>query len=190
MILGNFGFQGSGQTTVIPTTNYGLYAQTANSVPVSATIAEGSIVGLGQGTLTVPANGFQVGDSFQAEIGGYLSAKNGDDLRIRIKTNYGAVLADSGFQNLNSSVNDVFKLSINFTIRSIGSTTVAIIDSTGILNTIKQSNGALTGFAFNTENSTTFDTTVINQLEITAEWSSTSPLNSIYTTTFILTKTF
>jgi hypothetical protein len=67
---------------------------------------------------------------------------------------------------------------------------VAIIDSTGIFNTIKQSNGALVGFAFNTENSTTFDTTIVNKLEITAQWSSNSPLNSIYTTTFVLTKTF
>ena len=186
---------GVGKTVVtilgnIPTTNYGLYSQTADSIPVTATITEGSLIGVGQGGLSVPENGFQVGNSFQVEMGGFLSAKNGDNLRIRVKTNYGAVLADSGLQTLNASTNDVFKMSISFTVRNIGASTVAMIQSSGVFNTIKQSNGALTGFAFNSENSTTFDTTILNTLEVTAEWSSNSPLNSIYTTTFVLTKTY
>ena len=43
-------------------TVYGLFSQTGNSVTVSGTTSETTIVGSGIGTLTVPANGFSIGD--------------------------------------------------------------------------------------------------------------------------------
>lgn len=174
----------------LPATNYGLYAQTQNSVPITATTTEGSIIGAGVGTLTVPANGFFVGASFRADFGGLLSAKNNDTLRIRIKTNYGAILADSGVQTMSTSTNDVFQFSINFTIRQVGGLGVAEIVSLGVFHTTKQSNNQQTGFAFNTVNNTTFDTTILNTIVVTAEWSSNSALNSIYSDIFVLNKIY
>ena len=35
------------QANIIPTTNYGLYSQTANSIPVTATSVESSLIGAG-----------------------------------------------------------------------------------------------------------------------------------------------
>jgi hypothetical protein len=58
----------------LPSPNYGLYAQTANSVPITNTIVETSLVNGGVGTLSVPANGFQVGDSYRAIFGGFMNA--------------------------------------------------------------------------------------------------------------------
>ncbi len=57
----------NGTTTVInipgypATINYGLFAQTANSTLITNTNAESSLINGGVGTLTIPANGFQVG---------------------------------------------------------------------------------------------------------------------------------
>lgn len=168
---------------------YGLFSQTGNSVTVSGTTVETTIIGGGIGSLSIPANGFSVGDSFRADFGGLLSAKNNDTIRIKIKTG-SVILADSGAQTMTTSVDDVWQLSINFTIRQIGVAGVASIVSLGVFHTTKQSNDSQSGFAFNTVNSTTFDTTVNNTLDVTVEFSSNSSLNSIYSDIFVLNKIY
>ena len=178
------------QETLSPLpTVYGLFAQTGNSVVVSATTVESSIIGLGVGTLSVPENGFKIGDSFRGDFGGLLSAKNNDTIRVRLKSG-SVVLADSGVQIMTSSINDVWQFSIDFTIRNIGGPNVASIVTLGVFHTTKQSNGTPRGFAFNTVNNTTFDTTVSNILGITVEFSSNSGLNSIYSDIFVLNKIY
>ena len=174
----------------IPTTNYGLYSQTANSIPVTATTVEGSLVGAGVGTLSIPANTFSVGESFRADFGGLISTKNNDTLRIRVKTVGGIILADSGFQDMPLITNNIWQLSINFTIRAIGAAGVASIVSLGVFHDVKTANGVQSGFAFSTVNNTTFDTTIPNTLVVTAEWSSNSALNNIYSNIFVLNKIY
>jgi hypothetical protein len=173
----------------IPGNSYGLFAQTSNSAIITATTAELSLINGGVGTLTVPANGFRVGDSFRADFGGELSSKNNDTIRIRVKAG-SVILADSGVQTMSTAVADIWQLSINFTIRELGAAGVADIVSLGVFHTTKQSNGAPQGFAFNTINNTTFSTTVTNVLDVTAQFSSDSALNSIFTDIFVLNKIY
>ncbi len=186
---------GTGKTIVtipnnVPATNsYGLYAQTANSTIITATVAESSLVGTGVGSLVVPPNGFSIGNSFRADLGGVLSSKNGDTIRIRVKSG-SVVLGDSGPQTLPATTNDIWQLAINFTIRQIGSAGVASIVTLGEFHNTKSSNNQQEGFAFNTVNSTTFNTTITNTLDITAQFSSTSELNSIYSDIFVLNKIY
>lgn len=170
-------------------TVFGLFAQTGNSVSVSATTVEMTIIDGGVGTLTVGTNQFQIGDSFRADFGGLLSAKNNDTLRIRVKAG-SVVLADSGPQTMTTAVDDVWQFSVNFTVRQIGVAGVADIVALGVFHTTKQSNGSQTGFAFNTVNNTTFDTTISNTLNVTAQWSSNSIENSIYSDIFVLNKIY
>ena len=168
---------------------YGLYAQTANSIPVTGTTAETSLINGGVGTLSVPANGFQVGDSFRAIMAGVLNAANNQTIRIRVKTG-SVVLLDSGLQNITNITNDVFSLNIDFTIRQLGTTGVASIVSLGTFHYAKTSNTSIQGFAFNVVNNTTFSTTIPNTIDITVEWGSTNAGNSIYSDIFILNKTY
>jgi hypothetical protein len=178
------------QGTVSPLpTVYGLFAQTGNSTVVSATTVETTLIGGGVGTLSVPANGFKVGDSFRADFGGILSSKNNDSLTIRIKSG-SVILATSGAQSLPSITNDVWQLSVNFTVRKLGGPGVAEIVTLGVFHDVKTANGSQGGFAFNTVNNTTFDTTVSNTLDVTAQWSSNSALNSIYSDIFVLNKIY
>lgn len=184
----------SGETVVniegnIPTTNYGLFVQTGNSTPITATTTETSLINGGLGTLSVPANGFQVGDSFRGEFAGVMSAKNGDQIRIKVKAG-SVILADSGLQTMPATTNAVWSLSIDFTIRQLGGAGTASIVTLGNFLHVKQSNATSEGFGFNTVNSTTFSTLVSNELDVTVQWSSTSPLNSIYSDIFVLNKTF
>lgn len=167
----------------------GLFAQTANSTPITGTAVETSLINGGVGTLTVPANGFVVGDSFRAIMAGVLNAANNQTIRIRVKAG-SVILLDSGAQPITNITNDIFSLNVDFTIRQLGAAGVASIVSLATFHYVKTSNGVLEGFAFNTINNTTFDTTVINTLDITVQWGSNNAGNSIYSDIFILNKTY
>jgi hypothetical protein len=170
-------------------TVYGLFAQTGDSTVISATTVETSLINGGLGTLSVPANGFSVGDSFRADIAGVMSSKNNETITVRVKAN-SVVLLDSGAQTLPFTTNDIWDMSINFTIRQIGSAGVASIVSLGTFHYTKTSNGNVEGFSFNTVNNTTFDTTIPNTLDLLISWSSTDTGNSIYSDIFVLNKIF
>ncbi len=192
-IDGSSGTSGTSGTSAAPApfpTVYGLFSQTGNSVTVSGTTTETTLIDGGVGTLTVGPNQFQAGDSFRADFGGLLNSRNGDDITIRVKTTTGVILADSGPQNMDTGTNDVWQFSINFTIRKTGVAGVAEIVSLGVFHTTKQSNSSQTGFAFNTVNNTTFDTTVSNTLDVTVQFNTTSPLNAIYSDIFTLNKIY
>jgi hypothetical protein len=184
---------GSKTTVTIPgpvaTTNYGLFAQTANSTPITNTTTETSLINGGVGTLTVPANGFTVGDSFRLDMGGVMSAQNNNTITIRLKS--GSVsFGDSGAMVMPSITNQVWYLTTTFTVRSIGASGVASIVALSQFHILKLASGTQQGFAWNTINSTTFDTTISNTLNITAQFSSTNAGNSIYSDIFTLTKTY
>jgi hypothetical protein len=174
----------------IPATNYGLFAQTGNSTPITNTTIETTLINGGVGVLTVPANGFSIGDSFRGVFGGVVNAVNNQTIRVRVKANT-VVLLDSGIQNLgNSIINDIWSLNIDFTIRQIGTAGVASIVSLGAFHYTKTNNASVQGFAFNVVNNTTFDTTVSNILNVTVQWGSANTGNSIYSDIFILNKTY
>jgi hypothetical protein len=166
-----------------------LFAQTGNSTIITG-ITESTLINGGVGTLTVPANGFQVGDSFRAIFGGVMNAANNQTIRIRVEAGP-IILLDSGAQNLGSSVvNDVWSLNIDFTIRQIGGAGVASIVSLGSFHYTKTNNASVQGFGFNVVNNTTFDTTISNVLNVTAQWGSANTSNNIYSDIFVLNKTY
>lgn len=169
--------------------NYRVFAQTGNSTAITATTTELTLIDGGVGTLTVPANGFQVGDSFTLNMGGVMSAQNGNTITIRLKT--GSVsLGSSGAMTMPAITNQVWYLTTNFTIRAIGAAGVASVVVLSQFHILKAASGTQEGFAWNTTNTTTFDTTISNTLSITAQWSSNNASNSIYSDIFTLSKTY
>jgi len=189
---GSAGTSGSsGTSPVLPLpVVYGLFAQTANSTIVTNTTTESTLIGTGVGTLSVPANGFSVGDSFRAVFGGVMNAGNNETIRIKLKSG-SVILLDSGLQNTGSSVvDDVWSLNVDFTIRQIGTAGVASIVSLGSFHYTKTNNASVQGFGFNVVNNTTFNTTISNTLDVTVQWGSASTGNNIYSDIFILNKTY
>jgi|694.fasta_scaffold03477_33 hypothetical protein len=186
---------GAGKTIVTingtpPTNSYGLFAQTADSTPVTATVVETTIVGPGVGTLSVPANGFSIGDSFQATLDGILSCVGTATLHIHVKTLTGVILADTGIIAMDAATSKSWLLTLYFTIRNIGTTTVASISSGGLFSYIKNSGTNFEGYVLSTVNNTTFDTTINNTLVITVQWNTTNAGNSILSRNFTLTKIY
>ena len=169
--------------------NYGLFNQTAASTPVTNTLVETSLLDGGVGTLTVPANGFKVGDAYKFTMTGHVSSKNNDTLRIRVKTG-AVVLADTGVLTMPQTTAKDFNLDINFSVYSTGSAGVASIASGGKFIYSKDASNAFEGTTFSSVNSTTFDTTISNTLSITAQWGAADVLNSIFSEIATLNKIY
>ena len=167
-----------------------LYTQTNSSTPVTGTAVEGSLLDGGLGTLTIPANGFQVGDSFTGVLIGHLSCVGTATLQIRVKTASGILLADTGVMAMSAATNKHWKLNVDFTVRTLGAATVASIASGGLFAYTKNSGLNFEGVNFSIVNNTTFDTTVSNTLVITAQWNTANAGNSIYSELFTLFKTY
>ena len=167
----------------------GLYAQTADSIPITGTTLPGNLIDGGVGTLSVPANGFQVGDSFIAYFSGNISCVNNETVHIHCYSD-GQILADTGLITLNATTNKSWEMFINFTIRTIGPAGVASIATSGRFSYNKNSNNTPESVGFYALNNTTFNTTVSNTLAVTTQWGSSNPLNSIYTRIFNLYRVY
>jgi hypothetical protein len=174
---------------IISAGSYGLYTQTASSTPVTYTTTETSLLDGGVGTLTVPANGFKVGDSFHAILTGYISSVNNHTLTIRIKSG-SVVLATTGSITMAATTDRHWKLEVYFTVRTLGASGVASIATGGTFMYTKNASTNFEGTNFSTETTTGFDTTISNTLSITAQWGQTNTGDSIYSEIFTLNKTY
>lgn len=156
---------------------------------VSATISETSLLGIGLGSLSVPANGFQVGDTFSFRMCGTLSAHNNDTFTFKIKSG-SVILATSGPITMPTCTAQTFELVADFCIRSIGTTGVAEIVTNGSFTYNKNGSNAFEGQNFIDKNNTTFDTTIGNTLDVTVQFSSTNAGNSMTSKVVYLTKVY
>ena len=170
-------------------TSYGLYAQTALGTVITNTTVETSLVGAGVGTLSVPPNAFQVGDSFTIKMCGNLSCANNETIHIRLRSN-GVVIADAGVFAMKISTNKIFELIADFTIAKIGAAGVAELFVNGQYSYNHNAAGVLDGTNFALISNTTFDTTIANTLTITAQWGLANAANSIQSQNFVLTKVY
>jgi hypothetical protein len=176
------------KNTIINQSN-GLYAQTSLSTAIVNTDVEASLVGAGVGTLTVPANGFRVGDSFTAKMCGKMSCLNNSNLTINITANNINIVAIP-LLSLVTATDKIWDLIIDFTISQIGGVGVGDMHINGTFNYNRQSNNQFVATNFLTTNLPAFDTTIINTLDITAKWGAASTSNSIQSQNFNLFRIF
>lgn len=175
--------------TQVQGNNYGLFTQTGSSTPIAATTTSGSLLGAGAGSLSVPANGFRVGDAFQASFSGKISAQNNDTLQILVRSN-GVVLSDTGVMSMSGVTSKSWRLDVDFAIHKTGAAGVAEISTAGVFQYRQNASNALIGEIFTSINSSSFDTTITNTLVVTAQWGSNNANNSIYSEFFLLKKVY
>jgi hypothetical protein len=166
----------------------GLFSQTGDS-PNNNTILETTLIDGGVGNLTVPANGFTVGDSFSVVMGGKVTCSNNSPITIRVKSS-SAILATTGLISLPQITNRNWELELSFTIRQIGAAGVASIITHGDFLYLRDSSSGFEGVTFSSTNNTTFNTTISNTLDITAQWSTLNINNVLYSEIFTLSKTY
>lgn len=166
---------------------YGLYNQTGSITAISQSTAETSIINGGVGTLSVPANAFRVGDAYEVVMTGIGTFNNNDTLDIKVKTD-STVLTDTGAFTITNAGNTRWKLNINFSIHATGSAGTARIVSAGTFMYTQDAATSFVGKNFGTENTSSFDTTIDNTLDITAQFSSN--LNVLTSRIFTLHKIY
>lgn len=167
--------------------NFGFYVQTGDSARVSNTIVESTILGSGIGTLSVQPNSFSIGDSFHVKVGGGLSALNTSTLTIKVKLG-SAILGTDTITFPNGVTSKPWEFTCDFTILELGVAGVGNLHSNGFFRFNVSSD--ILGGGFSTSNSTTFDTTILNTLDITVEWDSASTSNSISSSICTLNKIY
>ena len=164
----------------------GVFAQIATKTNTEiGAVSYVSLITTGVGSLTVPANTFKVGDTYSLKLSGVKTNGNNNQLTIRLVS--GAVLlATTGAIILPSLSSAPYELEVEFTIRAIGGAGTAYIFTSG--NIDYTDTGAYKGSNFNSINTTTFDTTISNTLDIEALQSTVS--NIITCSQLVLTKIF
>jgi len=167
----------------------GLYAQTALGNNITSSSGEASLIGTGVGSLIVPANAFKIGDSFTAKMCGQLSCGNNQILHIRVRSN-GVIIIDALQHTLSTTTSKFFDLILDFTITKIGAAGVAELFANGVFTYNKNASNAIEGVNFGLIDSTLFNTTVSNTLNITAEWVTSNVANTIRSQNFTLTKVY
>jgi len=172
--------------------NYGggLFSQTGASTPIQNTTDQLTLIDGGVGTLSVPAFGFNVGDTFSAYMSGILSANNGNTLDIHVQTTSGVVLSDSLPIVMRNATNLPWRLQLTFVIWATGGAGVASILTSGTFEYEENANDKFNAYPIRYINNTTFDTTTANTLDILAQWNVASVTNSIQSYIFVLNKIY
>ena len=161
------------------------YVGLSNGAVITATTAELSLMpASGIGSLSVPANSFQVGDVYHIVMSGSLNCQNGNTLTIRWKTNGNTAMTI--IVGLDGAINEFFELEGDFIIRAIGGAGIASIASNFEFTYSDAPNSKFNGDRIATVNTTNFDTTINNTLDITVAFNTNSASNRIQTLTCYL----
>ena len=168
----------------------GKFTMLTPSSYVTGTAEQSILDGTGLGSLSVPANGFSVGDTFRFTMRGYLGAHNNDTLTINIYTNGTTLLTSTGALTLPTISYKAFELIVDFVIGAVGGTMVASVTLGGGFSYNKDSANIYEGQDFVGVNNFSFDTTIPNLLDVKAQFSSANPSNFIQSYIAILEKTY
>ena len=167
----------------------GLYAGTSAGALINTTALTTMRPSSAVGTLTVPANGFSVGDCFHLVVSGDCSLFNNDTIQITLRQN-GSNLAQStvfAVENANAG-NNVFEIEADFTIRSTGASGSVHTSGEFTYNKDGTDSKDFRGIRFN--DTQTIDTTVTSTLDVIFQFVSRPGGSTIQTQLFRLQKVY
>ena len=149
----------------------GLFMITSNGPLISDTTDEINLIegATLKGSNQVAANGFEI-SSFHANYSGSFNSLNNRTLALRVRSN-GSLLAEFPAIQLTGAQNESFEAELDFSIRSLGGPGVASISTNVDFTYGDQGATSWRGERACVVNDTTFDTTVDNELVITAQFS-------------------
>jgi hypothetical protein len=149
----------------------GLFMITSSGLLISNTTEEINLIqgATLKGSNQVPANAFEI-SSFHANYSGSFNSLNNRTLALRVRSN-GSLLAEFPAIQLTGAQNESFETELDFSIRSLGGPGVASISTNVDFTYGDQGATSWRGERACVVNDTTFDTTVDNELVITAQFS-------------------
>ena len=159
-----------GAAAVQPDKIIAAYVSTADVI-VTNTAAETTLLGAGNGTLTIPADSTEVGDRFSFEIQGIISSVANPTLRIQLKSG-AVILADTGAQSMGNLADGHWIITGEVVTRSLGVTGDSIISGSFITS-------AGDHFEFVNVVPVTLDTTINRDVDVTVTWGTAAAGNTI-----------
>jgi hypothetical protein len=165
--------------------NATIFTQTASQT-VANTVAETTLLGTGQGTLSLPASFFVVGKTLKGRVQGFI----GDDaipptIRIQVKLNAVTILDTTATTLLSITGTRRFELDFELTNRTTGVS--GTIFSQGLFKYFRDNTTEEKICLLNTATNTV-DTTISQLLSVTVIWGTANANNTITSTNFNLTK--
>ena len=156
-----------------------VFSQTA-SVTVGNTVTETTLVGAGQGSVTLPANFFIVGKAIRMTMRGVVSSTGGPNITVKVKLGATTILT-TGAVAAASATDDGFVLDALLTCRTVGAT--GTIFSQGSFQEL-----IVAGNIMDMANTAaaTIDTTGTLAIDVTVEWGAAAAGNTITATNFIV----
>lgn len=168
-------------SVLLPATNVVIdpavgFDQTA-SVTVANTNGETTLAGAGKGTLTIPANYLTLGRTVRVKASGYYGTTGTPTLRLKVK--FGStILCDTGANTTGSGISARgWTLEAVITCRTVGSSGAVIGQGRVFLSTTHTA-GTIDDFTPNTS-ATTVNTQTTQAVDVTAQWGTASPSNTI-----------
>jgi hypothetical protein len=180
-----------GNTGLTPASvNYGLFSQTQDSQNITNTITTRALSRGGVGSQIIAANSLVIGDSFNIKAIGPISCLGSTVLTISVTTAGGVILATTGPITMQAATSKNWSIDANITVRAIGGSGIAEVIAGGQFVYGKNSSNVAETLFFLTNAGTGFDTTIPNSIIVTAQWSTASASNSIYSSLYNFTKTY
>lgn len=153
---------------------------TKADVTVADTVAETTLLGQGNGTLTIPANSTGIGDRFHFEAKGFMSSTANPTLRIQLKSG-GVLLADTGAVPVGNLANGHWVLSGDVVTRAIGVGGSVVVSGSFITS-------ADDHFEFVSLTPVALDTTIDRVVDVTVTWGTALAGNTLTQQIAYLTK--
>jgi len=152
------------------------------SVTVANTVTETSLITAGIGSTVLPADFFKIGKSLRIRMMGFHSATGNPNITIKIKLNSIVVLT-TGAVVCGNGTDDLVFLDALITCRAVGDLATGKIMSQGYYRELC---GGPNNFQLINNSFQFNDTTIQQTLDITVEWGTADPGNTITATNIIL----
>ncbi len=151
----------------------------SEAVTVASTASETTVVGTGEGSLTIQKNSAAVGKTFRVKATGYYSNTGTPTLTLKLKAGSTVLVSTGAITTATSASNRVFNYEAIVTVYTIGAsgTVLGQCDFADNASTI-----ALTA----TTAAVTVDSTANQTLNVTAQWSASSASNTLTVTNLIV----
>ena len=165
----------------LPNNNRTMFIQTINQ-NVSNTVAESSILNSGLGSLLIPANSLEPGDTIRFSLLGYHSAVANPNITVKVK--FGStVMLTTGVVASGNATNQLVQLAGLITIRAVGA--VGTITGHGYWQEL---GGGINNFQMINLGVVNLDTTVNQTVDITVQWGTASGSNTVTSTNVLIEK--
>ena len=170
--------------------NGGLFAQTEDGPVLQNSTTESSILGNGAGTLLIPSNTWVEGQSYTLLATGTITAVLNDQISFTLKSSSADFVAPGAMTMFQITPANFWRLEMIMTCRSIGGVGVAELEASGTFQCKVDTGAQYKTYPIEFNNSTTFDTTIDNTLDLTGEWSVANANNRLTTRTVNFKRTF